>query len=566
MATSIPGSQFLAAAPNQTVFVGETSSGPPPAPAPGDYNLEVWTGPLEFAPTMPAAGYQGLAYLTDGGLVIDMITGAFTVIDAGAGNDTINEGNSSENAVPGTNPVTINPPTPPAETKLAPLLLGDGGTATIPGSLLQFTPAQGSAAPETYTVTSGPQNGTLMLNGAPTTSFTQTDIEAGIVTYQETTPGATSDSFGFTVTDAAGNTTAPQQFQFNLTPNLLGVHAESTQEGGQFNFFAPPGNQLNLVFTADGSNPPPAVSGAFNLEVIASPTQASYPLPGGYQGLAIFPGGTGKALTLLAGNINVSDSGPGDSIVGGPGFSTIGGGQFDTIVGGSNNEFIDGTQGFESITGGSAGNETIYGGLDDIVAAGAANATIGGDQYDILTGGTGTDFIDGSAGNQSITGGSAGNETIYSGAGDTVNLGSGGNETVGGVAGDTIVGGSCTGFIDGSGGNQLITIGSAGAETIWGGNGDTFVGGAAQGLIGFATTPGAGAEFFSDNGTTAANAVDTVAGFSQAAGDSIELNGASVNNVLMSAQTSGGNTTITFVDGSQLTLLGISQVNATFFS
>jgi hypothetical protein len=556
--------------------------------------------------------------------------------------------------------------TPPMVLLDRPLLLQAGATATIPGSLLQFADNLSSDAQETYTVTSAPQDGALLLNGAPVSTFTQGDIDNGLVSYQETTPGASADSLGFTVSDAAGNTTGPEQFGFNI--------ASSAFAGSQFGFFEPPGIPLNAVYTPNGSNLPAATAGAVNLEVVTAPTQASYALPQGYQGVATFPGGTGKALDLLVGDINVADSGPADSITGGPGFSTIGGGQGDTILGGSNDEFIDGTQGNQSITGGSAGDETIFSGSFDTVAAGgaaavaiggvpfdilsggtgtdfldgsrgnqsviggsagnetiysaandtvngggAANETIGGVQQDVITGGTGTEFIDGSGGNQSIivgsagnetiwggngdtingsganvtiggvfgdtitggtgtefidgsqgsqsiTGGSAGNETIWSGAGDTINGGSGANVTIGGVQQDAINGGTGTVFIDGSQGNQSITVGGAGSETIWGGNGDTITGGAAQGLIGFVTTPGAGAEFFSDNGTTAANSLDTLGGFSQTAGDLILLNGASsASAVVASAQTAGGNTTITFGDGSKLTLLGVTSVNNSFF-
>jgi hypothetical protein len=120
-------------------------------------------------------------------------------------------------------------------------------------------------------------------------------------------------------------------------------------------------------------------------------------------------------------------------------------------------------------------------------------------------------------------------------------------------------------LIDGSKGQQLITVGSAGAETIWGASGDTVFCGAAQGLVGFSTVAGATAQFFSDNGTTAANATDTVAAFSQPRGDRILLNGADPNPVLASARTANGNTTITFQDGSQLTLLSIASINNTFF-
>jgi Ca2+-binding RTX toxin-like protein len=543
-----------------------------------------------------------------------------------------------------------------------------GGTATVPGSLLQFTDAQSGDAQLTYTVITAPQDGTLLLNGAPASSFTQADINAGRVTYQETAAGATSDSFAFTVRNLAGATTAPQSFGFAIAPSV---------PGGQYNFFTPPGETINVVHSPDGNNLPPALPGFFNLVVITAPTQASYPLPAGYQGVAIYVGGSDKALSLAAGDINVADSGPGDSIFAGPGFSTIGGGQFDTISGGSNNEFIDGSQGYQLIegdnagdetifggsgdtitgggsaatimvggwrfdtitggsgtefidgstgdqlitgggagnetifggagdtinggtganvtigggqgdtitggtgiefidgstgdqliTGGSAGNETVYGGAGDTINGGTgANVTIGGGQFDMITGGTGTEFIDGSRGNQLIIGGSAGNETIWGGAGDVINGGSGANVTIGGVPFDMITGGTGTEFIDASTGTQQITVGSAGNETIWGGSGDTVSGGLAQALIGFSTVPGGAAEFFSNQGNTAAASVDTVAGFSQPRGDRILLNGASsVSQVLASAQTVNGDTTITFADGSKLTLSGVSQIDGTFFA
>jgi Ca2+-binding RTX toxin-like protein len=430
----------------------------------------------------------------------------------------------------------------------------------VPGSLLQFADGQSSAAQLTYTVINAPQDGNLLLNGAPASSFTQADINAGQVTYQEIVANATADSFGFTVSNPAGATTALQSFGITIAPSV---------PGGQYSFFGPPGGSINLVQSPDGNNLPAAVPGVFNLLVITAPTQASYPVPSGYQGVAIYVGGTDNALSLVAGDVNVDDAGPGDSIFGGPGFSTIGGGQFDTIVGGSNNEFIDGSRGHQLITGGSGGDETIFGGSADTINGGgsAANIRVGGYQFDTITGGSGTEFIDGSTGNQLLTGGAAGNETIWGGAGDTINGGTGANVTIGGAQFDTINGGTGTEFIDGSTGNQLITVGSAGNETIWGGSGDTIFGGTAQALIGFSTVPGAGAEFFSNNGTTAAASLDTVAGFSQTQGDRILLNGASsVDAVLASATTVNGNTTITFADGSKLELSGVSNVDSTFFA
>jgi hypothetical protein len=85
-----------------------------------------------------------------------------------------------------------------------------GGAATISHSFLwsfdtdKTTGAYGSAADVTYTVTA-PIHGTILVNGAVATSFTQADIDNGLVQYQNNGDGATSDGFTFTVSDQAGN-------------------------------------------------------------------------------------------------------------------------------------------------------------------------------------------------------------------------------------------------------------------------------------------------------------------------------------------------------------------------
>jgi hypothetical protein len=133
--------------------------------------------------------------------------------------------------------------------------------------------------------------------------------------------------------------------------------------------------------------------------------------------------------------------------------------------------------------------------------------------------------------------------------------------TVGGAQFDTITAGTGNQFIDGSAGNQLITAGTAGQDTIWNGTGGTVVGGSNQALIGF----GSGAQFFADKGTAGAN--DTITTFSQAAGQRILLQNSAdtVANVLATQITVSGNTTITFADGSRLTLAGIAHLDSTFF-
>jgi Ca2+-binding RTX toxin-like protein len=311
----------------------------------------------------------------------------------------------------------------------------------------------------------------------------------------------------------------------------------------------------------------------------------------GSQGNQAIIGGTAGNETIWGG--------VGDTINGG-GAATeaIGGTHGDTITGGTGAEFIDGSQGNQVITGGNGGNETVWGGAGDTINGGGdATETIGGGQYDTITGGTGTErvdgwlghqliiggsagdemligahtdtvdggsggneFIDGTAGGQQITGGSGGNETIWGGAGDTIGGGGNANETIGGVAWDTITGGSGTEFIDGSEGHQSITAGS-GNDTIWGGTSDTITGASGQAIIGL----GSGPEFIGAN--FVGGGMDTVAGFNLAGGDRVILSSdSSIPSVLATAASGNGGTTITFGNGSTLTLAGITHIDSSFFS
>ena len=328
---------------------------------------------------------------------------------------------------------------------------------------------------------------------------------------------------------------------------------------------------------------------------------------GGVQSVTIIGGAGTEFINATGGNQSVTGgsagnetiwSGAGDTINGGGGANVIVGGvPFVTIVGGAGVEFLDGSQGRQSLTGGSAGSETIWGGASDVIAGGSgANMiiggapndtitggigpalldgwkgnqvlvggsgpeTIGGGAGDTITGGSGTEFINGTGGNQLITGGSAGNETIWAGAGDTINGGTGATVTIGGVPLDTITGGSGSVFIDGTAGNQLITAGS-GSTTIWGGAGDTIAGGSGSVLTGL----GAGPEFVGDTGI--GGGTDMVGNFNQSAGDRIFFpneNPSSIAAVLGSATTVKGNTTITFADGSTLTLIAVGQINGSYF-
>ncbi len=105
-------------------------------------------------------------------------------------------------------------PTVPTNTGLA---LNEGATATITATNLAAADVNDCGVNLTFTVTSGPVNGSLLVNGVAATSFTQADIAANLVHYVHNGSETLSDSFTFTVTDSAASATAPQTFNITVT-------------------------------------------------------------------------------------------------------------------------------------------------------------------------------------------------------------------------------------------------------------------------------------------------------------------------------------------------------------
>ena len=105
--------------------------------------------------------------------------------------------------------------TPPSLVADATMVAGIGLTQAIESSMLRFDDNTSSHAQETYSVITGPTHGTLLKNGVATTSFTQADIDNGLITYHEV-GNFSSDSFTFKVTDSSNNTTTTEQFNFQI--------------------------------------------------------------------------------------------------------------------------------------------------------------------------------------------------------------------------------------------------------------------------------------------------------------------------------------------------------------
>jgi Ca2+-binding RTX toxin-like protein len=507
------------------------------------------------------------------------------------------------------------------------------GSVLVGGALHELTHAMGRVpgASGLSLVRYTSQGNHLFTNGTPAAA-SYFSIDGGVTKLADF--GVSSDPSDF-LNSPSSNLTPNDPFDETIAGStltsadlimmdVLGFNVTSSPPppGSQDVFFAP-GQPIHVLTTTTGNNLPAPVGGQFNLELIINATgTGSYSTAPGYQGVAIISADS-HTLTLLHGDYGVVDTGGQQLIIAGDGSESVGGASGDTILGGSGpNQFLDGHVGHQSITGGSGGNETIWGALTDTVRGGSGgngtiagvpgetiigssganvfinatsgsesvqggnagndsiwtaagdtihggsnNATIGGVAGVTLLGGNGgNEFIDGAAGHQSITGGSGGNETIWGALTDTIHGGSGGNETIGGVSGETILGGAANTFINATGGSDSILAGT-GNTTIWGGAHDTVQGisGGGSGLIGFA----GGNETFWDDGATTGRQ-DSISTFNQAAGDRVSLNAATddPNTVILTATNNGGNAVLHLHDGSSITLIGVTplMLNSGYFT
>ena len=94
-----------------------------------------------------------------------------------------------------------------------------GANAAITTSQLKVTDTDHSDAQLTFTIGTPPTCGTLTDNGTALTvgsTFTQADIDNGLLSYTNTDNTVTSDSFAFTVSDGAGGLIPNTQFLITL--------------------------------------------------------------------------------------------------------------------------------------------------------------------------------------------------------------------------------------------------------------------------------------------------------------------------------------------------------------
>ncbi|MEO2047685.1 MAG: cadherin-like domain-containing protein [Pirellulales bacterium] len=207
------------------LIMGNTMA--PIAPVASDSALSTGEGvPINAAVSATDANGDPLTYVlvnsTSNGILTFNTNGSFTYAPNSGflGNDSFtfqaNDGNLNSNIATVSIAVQVLNADETLNTN-NPLSVSEGTTGTLTAALLATTDSDNTPAELLYTITSATNNGTLLLSGIATTSFTQADIDAGLVTYQHSGNETTTDSFSFNVNDTQGTGTNGT-FNINVTP------------------------------------------------------------------------------------------------------------------------------------------------------------------------------------------------------------------------------------------------------------------------------------------------------------------------------------------------------------
>ncbi len=212
---------------------------------------------------------------------------------------------------------------------------------------------------------------------------------------------------------------------------------------------------------------------------------------------------------------------------------------------------------------GSISNVVIDDRVQNIVLSGTSN-----NQVVSLFAGTGTSLIVGDAGSSFVVGNANSTValTVVGGVGNDSIIGGGGNDQVqlgefgvanGGAGADTLIGGTGSSTLGGGAGADSIVAGAGGGVMLGEAGNDTLVAGAGNDIIVF--QPGAG----SDRVVGFDPTKDTLAfsSINYGAGGTLDL-----LSLINNATVSGGNTVLTLPDGSTITLVGVTNINLSWFT
>jgi Cadherin-like len=131
---------------------------------------------------------------------------------------------------PAAAPQPINPndhtlpnPIPPSQQ----LVAGVGGNPTLTSAFLNVTDSNSAhytPGQLTYTITSAPSHGYLIKGGSIVSNFTQSDVNNGLIEYQENGTVASGDSFTYYVSDPAGNRSPNATFTLTINAPPISTH------------------------------------------------------------------------------------------------------------------------------------------------------------------------------------------------------------------------------------------------------------------------------------------------------------------------------------------------------
>ena len=286
-----------------------------------------------------------------------------------------------------------------------------------------------------------------------------------------------------------------------------------------------------------------------NLSVLDTGTNDT--IAAGAAATAVTTSGSSGAVFGGPGNLTVLDTGTNDTIVAGAGTAAVTtSGSNGGVFGGSGNLAVLDTGTNDTIVG-ATGSTTVTASGNGLVVFGQSGPLtfIGGTAGATVVGGSGSETIAGGSGVTTLFGGSGG--TIdYSGTTGSLFYSAGsGNETLN--AGSSTTNDVMFGGLDATGGDSIIA--GTGSDTIVAGTGsDTLVGGASSQdqFVFFATNGGAAPD-------------DIVANFNP--NDQVLLWGygpSAATAALSTATSSGGSTTITLSDHTQITFSGLSTASS----
>ncbi|WP_205119519.1 putative Ig domain-containing protein [Paramagnetospirillum kuznetsovii] len=127
-----------------------------------------------------------------------------------------------------------NVPDPPTVSINEGATVTTGQSVTINATRLVAYDGEQAAGSLTYTIGTATAGGTLYRNGVALTTgstFTQTDVNTGLITYTHGGGAGASDSFSFTVSDGVSGATASTSFAITVNRNPSGAIAATTWNG-----------------------------------------------------------------------------------------------------------------------------------------------------------------------------------------------------------------------------------------------------------------------------------------------------------------------------------------------